>query len=136
MPFLICRHRQRGIDKRDDHLRELRCAAIADPLSIAAIDQETGSFESRNVARHSDWLAPSSRINSQTQCSRPSHTNLRASSWVGSARAERIVREFIDLPCNALMRITAYNISPLWVMQAPKEIICSSRIAPPFTRAS
>ena len=52
MPFLICRHRQRGVDKRDDLLRKIRRAAIADPLSIAAIHQETGSFESRHVARH------------------------------------------------------------------------------------
>ena len=52
MPFLICRHRQRGVDKRDDRFRKIRRAAIADPLSIAAVDQETGSFESRHVAGH------------------------------------------------------------------------------------
>ena len=52
MPFLICRHRQRGVDKRHYLLRKIRRAAIADPLSIAAIHQETGSFESRHVAGH------------------------------------------------------------------------------------
>ena len=53
MPFLICRHRQRGVDKRNDLLRKIRRAAIADPLSIAAVDQEARSFESRHVAGHS-----------------------------------------------------------------------------------
>ena len=52
MPFLIWRHRQRGVDKRDDRLRKIRRAAIADPLSIAAVDQEARSFESRHVAGH------------------------------------------------------------------------------------
>ena len=52
MPFPICRHRQRGVDKRDDRLRKIRRAAIADPLRIAAVHQETGSFESRHVAGH------------------------------------------------------------------------------------
>ena len=44
MPFLICRHRQRGVDKRDDRLRKIRRAAIADPLSIAAVDQRDRQF--------------------------------------------------------------------------------------------
>lgn len=52
MPLLICRHRQRGVDKRDDLLRKTRRAAIADPLRIAAVHQKTGSFESRHVAGH------------------------------------------------------------------------------------
>ena len=52
MPFPICRHRQRGIDKRDDLLRKIWRAAIADPLSIAAIDHKTRGFKSRNVAGH------------------------------------------------------------------------------------
>ncbi len=52
MPFLICRHRQRGVDKRDDLLRKIWRAAIADPLRIAAVHQETGRFESRHMAGH------------------------------------------------------------------------------------
>jgi hypothetical protein len=52
MPFLICRHRQRGIDKRDGRFRKIRRAAVADPLSIAAVNQEARSFESRHVAGH------------------------------------------------------------------------------------
>lgn len=52
MPFPICRHRQRGIDKRHDLLRKIRRAAIADPLRIATIHQETCSLESRHVAGH------------------------------------------------------------------------------------
>lgn len=52
MPFLICRHRQRGIDKSDDRLRKIGCAAIANPLSIAAVHQKSGSFESRHVTGH------------------------------------------------------------------------------------
>lgn len=52
MPFLICRHRQSGVDKRDDALRKIRSAAVADPLSIAAVHQKTSGFESRHVARH------------------------------------------------------------------------------------
>jgi len=52
MPFLICRHRQRGVDKGDDLLRKIRRAAIANPLSIAAVDQKARSFESRHVAGH------------------------------------------------------------------------------------
>jgi len=52
MPFPICRHRQRGVDKRDNLLRKIRRAAIADPLRIATVHQETGSFESRHVAGH------------------------------------------------------------------------------------
>ena len=52
MPFLICRHRQRGVDKRHDLVRKIRRAAIADPLSIAAIDHKTCGFKCRNVAGH------------------------------------------------------------------------------------
>ena len=52
MPFPISRHRQSGVDKRHDLLRKIRRAAIANPLSIAAIDHETHSFKSRNVAGH------------------------------------------------------------------------------------
>ena len=52
MPFLSCGHRQRGVDKRDDLLRKIRRAAVADPLRIAAVHQETGSFESRHMAGH------------------------------------------------------------------------------------
>ena len=52
MPFLIWRHCQRGVDKRDDRLRKIRRAAIADPLSIAAVDNEACSLESRHVAGH------------------------------------------------------------------------------------
>lgn len=53
MPFLICRHRQRGVDQRDDRLGKMWGAAIADPLSIAPIDHETGRFERRHMAGHS-----------------------------------------------------------------------------------
>ncbi len=52
MPFLICRHRERGIDKPDDFRREVRSPAIAHPLRIAPIDYETCSFEGRHVAGH------------------------------------------------------------------------------------
>ena len=52
MPFPISRHRQSGVDKRHDLLRKIRRATITDPLSIAAVRQETGSFESRHVAGH------------------------------------------------------------------------------------
>ena len=52
MPFLICRHRQRGVDKRDDRLRKIWGAAIPDPLRITAVDQQARSFESRHVAGH------------------------------------------------------------------------------------
>jgi hypothetical protein len=52
MPFPICRHRQRGVDKRDDRLRKIWGTAIADPLSIASVHQETGSFEGRHMAGH------------------------------------------------------------------------------------
>ena len=52
MPFLICRHRQRGVDQRDDRLRKIRGAPIADPLSVAAVHRETGGFEGRHMAGH------------------------------------------------------------------------------------
>ena len=52
MPFLIRRHRERGIDKPDDFLREVRRPAIAHPLRIAPVDDETRSFEGRHVAGH------------------------------------------------------------------------------------
>ena len=52
MPFLFCRHRQRGIDKPDDFLREIRRPAIAHPLRIAPADHKTCSFESPHVTRH------------------------------------------------------------------------------------
>ena len=95
---LICRHRQRGVDEGDDRLRKVRSAAIAHPLGIAAVDHETGRLEAAMWRDMRDWVAPSSRISSQTQCSRPSHTIRRASRRTGSASAERIVFEFMDLP--------------------------------------
>ena len=52
MPFLICRHRQRGVDKRDDRLRKIWGTAIAHPLSIASVDHETGRLEGRHMAGH------------------------------------------------------------------------------------
>lgn len=52
MPFLIGRHRQRGIDERDDRMRKIWGAAIADPLRIASVDHETGRLEGRHMARH------------------------------------------------------------------------------------
>ena len=52
MPFLICRHRQRGIDKSDDLFRKIWRAAIADPLSIAAVDHQAGRLECRHMAGH------------------------------------------------------------------------------------
>jgi hypothetical protein len=52
MPFLICGECQRGVDQRGDRMREIWGAAIADPLSIAPVDQETRSLESRHVAGH------------------------------------------------------------------------------------
>lgn len=52
MPFTICRHRQRGVDQRDDRLRKVRSTAIADPLRVAPVDHETGRLEGRHVARH------------------------------------------------------------------------------------
>ena len=52
MPFLICRHCQRGIDKRDHRSRKIGGTAIADPLSIAPVDHETGGLEGRHMARH------------------------------------------------------------------------------------
>lgn len=52
MPFGIFRHRQRGVDQRDDRLRKVWSTAIADPLSIASVDHETSRLEDRHVARH------------------------------------------------------------------------------------
>lgn len=52
MPFLIGRHRQRGVDKRDDRLRQMRGTAITDPLRIAAVDHEARDLERRHVAGH------------------------------------------------------------------------------------
>ena len=52
MPFLVRRHRKRGVDKPDDFLREVRRPAIAHPLRIAAVDHETCSLERRHVAGH------------------------------------------------------------------------------------
>lgn len=52
MPFLICRHRQRGVDKRDNRLRKIWGTPIADPLSIASVGHKTGGLEGRHVARH------------------------------------------------------------------------------------
>ena len=52
MPFLSCRQRQRGVDKRDDCVRKIRHAAIADPLRIAAVDHQACSLESCHVAGH------------------------------------------------------------------------------------
>lgn len=52
MPFLIGRQRQRGVDKRDDRLRKIWGAAIADPLRITAVDHEARRLESRHVAGH------------------------------------------------------------------------------------
>lgn len=52
MPFGIFRHRQRGVDQRDDRLRKVRSTAIADPLSIASVDHEASRLEGRHVARH------------------------------------------------------------------------------------
>lgn len=49
MPF---RHRQRGIDKRHNRLRKIWGAAIADPLGIASVHQETSSFEGRHMSGH------------------------------------------------------------------------------------
>ena len=52
MPLPICRHSQRGIDKRDDLLRKIWRAAIADPLRIAAIGDEARGLEGRHVTGH------------------------------------------------------------------------------------
>ena len=52
MPFLIWRHRQRCVDEGYDLLRKIWYPAVANPLSIAAVDHETRSLESRNVAGH------------------------------------------------------------------------------------
>ena len=52
MPFLIWRHRQRGVDKDDDLIGKIRRPAIPDPLSIAPVDHETRDLQSRHVAGH------------------------------------------------------------------------------------
>lgn len=52
MPFSIGGQRQRGIDERCDRSRKIRGTAIANPLRIAAIDQETRSLQDRHVAGH------------------------------------------------------------------------------------
>ena len=52
MPFLICRQRQRGVDKRDDRLRKIWGTAIADPLRITAVDHQACCLESCHVAGH------------------------------------------------------------------------------------
>src|SRR5450631_1453167 len=52
MPFLIYGQRQRGVDKPDDFLREVRRAAVADPLRIAAADHEASRLEGGHVAGH------------------------------------------------------------------------------------
>ena len=52
MPFLICRQRQRGVDKLADFLREVRRAAIADPLRVAAVDHQASRLEGCHVAGH------------------------------------------------------------------------------------
>ena len=65
-------------------------AAIAHPLRVATIRHEAGDLQRRHVSGHSRLGTPSSRINSQTQCSSPSHTIRRASSRVGSASADNM----------------------------------------------
>ena len=52
MPFLICRDRQRGIDKRNHRLGKFWGTTIADPLSISSVHHETGSLEGRHMAGH------------------------------------------------------------------------------------
>ena len=52
MPFLIWRHRQRSIDKGDDRWRKFRCAAIANPLRIAAVSDEARGLKGCHVTGH------------------------------------------------------------------------------------
>ncbi len=52
MPFLIGRHRQRGVNQRDDRLRKIWGAAIADPLRITSVHHETGRLECSHMAGH------------------------------------------------------------------------------------
>ena len=65
-----------------------------------------------------DCVAPSCRISSQTQCSRPSQSSRIAASRVGSARAVRICTA--SMCYTPLMRISA-NMDPSGLLN--KEIL-------------